>query len=114
MVFIASRHPVWRMVRRSLQLLTGAVMLTAALSSGPVDVSTVAIQPPVTTAVSMAGTPSPVQGFVDSTPIHAEPAVAAAVLDRAEQPAPVALTAISVLSGRILAAALGERAPPRL
>jgi hypothetical protein len=95
-------------------MLTGAVMLTAVLSSGPTAVSAVMTEPAVATTVSMAVAPSPVLEHLDSTPIHAAPAVERVGMARLEQPAPVALTAISVLSGRVSAAALGERAPPRL
>jgi len=111
-VFIASNHPVWRVVRRSLQLLTGAAMLTAILSSGPAvsSASAAVVEPSAT--VSIAVNPAPEK--LESTAIHAEPVDETVHVARAEQPAPLPLTSISVLSGRISAAALGERAPPRL
>jgi hypothetical protein len=107
-VFVASNHPVWRVVRRSLQLLTGAAMLTAILS--PVSTPAVAAEP--SAVVSIAVNPTPEK--LESTAIHAELADEPARVAPAEPPAPHALTPISFLSGRIQAAALGERAPPRL
>jgi hypothetical protein len=107
-VFVASNHPVWRVVRRSLQLLTGAAMLTAILSPGLTPAA--AVEP--TAAVSIAVNPAPEK--LESTGIHAERADEPAGVARVELPAPLALTPISILSGRIPSAALGERAPPRL
>jgi hypothetical protein len=108
-VFIASNHPVWRVVRRSLQLLTGAAMLTAILGSGPASPAAV-VEPPATVSIAVNIAPEK----LESTAIHAEPVDETVHVARAEQQAPLPLTSISVLSGRISAAALGERAPPRL
>jgi hypothetical protein len=109
-VFIASSHPLWWMVRRSMHLLTGAVMLTAVLSSGPTRDTISAEQPAVTASTAV----NPVLEDREFTAIYAEPAGQTVHVATAEQLAPVALKAIGVLSGRTPAAALGERAPPRL
>ncbi len=102
-----------------MHLLTGAVMLTAALSAGP---TATAAKPPVTAAPQASArsvasmtpvTANPVLQL-ETTATHAKPARPAAQPIGLEQPAPLPLTVVSVLSGRHSAAALGERAPPRL
>lgn len=100
-----------------MHMLTGAVMLAAALSTGPSAAA--AALPPVTAApvASMAQTAVNLLPQLESTarrvPGTAEPAGRAAEPIDAEPPATRALTQISAFPGRQVAAAPGERAPPR-
>lgn len=93
-----------------MRVLTGAVML-AVLSSGPTTPA--AATPPVTTAPVTSVAVKPVLEL-ETTAIYAEPTAQTAHPGDTEQPVTLPLTSLSVLSGRPVAAAPGERAPPRL
>lgn len=96
-----------------MQMLTGAVMLTAVLSTGPT--SAAAALPPVTAAPATSITQVAHAAAHPSLQLESTliPAGQTAEPIYAEQPAIPALTQISVLTGRLSAAAPGERAPPR-
>lgn len=130
MVFVAPVHPLWWLVRRSIQLLTGAVMLAAIMGSGyaAADRSTgdttyadrsitewsIADRSELTVSAAQSATVS-ISPLIEVRPAARCVDLAEPMAHPAEPTQQVLLTQTFVcrFAGRHAVAALGERAPPR-